>query len=294
MATKPTFITHVFWILAVAMAVNFMLLLLAIGITSARGMIPRERWYEVFQVLTQARVALPRSDIEDLRRFREKEATEAEAERFERGAGPVPEYARKRAEEEAAMRGEEARLLGERLKLEEEKIAALRREIETVKQTAEDAISALAVEKEKATTVALAEETARLQKTFANMDAGDIATDFNVLAAGREEGLAYVAELLKLLKPTQASEILTEMTPELRQRIWPLLQNEYANLPPEKVAAEWKERGINPLQMKEYLRSMPPAQGLGVLRRLDRATREEVENLLAPLNPSETLQAAGG
>jgi hypothetical protein len=41
---------------------------------------------------------------------------------------------------------------------------------------------------------------------------------------------------------------------------------------------------VTPRQMAQYFRSMPPTQMLKIWRRLDRISREDVLDLMAPIN----------
>ncbi len=283
MAMKPAWLPHLFWILLAAFGIDFFLLLLVLGLSTATGMIPRAAWNQALQVIEGTHVALPEQDYEELERLREQEEERQEKLRRETGEGEIYGYAREREEATAKMRREEARLMLERLEIERKKLEDLRETVEAEKAQAEAARVALEQEREKAAVVEAAQPTERLKKTFASMDADDLAADLATMAAGSQANLEYAVSLLRLMKPMQVSEVLTEMPADVRQEIWPLLHNQYADMSPDKVVAEWRRRDLTPGQMKEFLRSMPPTQVVAVLRRLDRSTRQEVEELLAPL-----------
>jgi flagellar motility protein MotE (MotC chaperone) len=290
---KPTWISHVFWITAIILAANFVVILLLVGISIGAGYVPRETWKAAGEVLSGARAAILPKEYEELQSLRKQVAEMEKAVAYEKGQGPVKELALKKAEETAKLREEEARLLLERLQVEQQKLAGIRQEMDASKSGIEAARAALTLEKEKATSVEASDLSKRLKSILAGMDADGLAQDLAVMAAGNDEKLAYAAGYLQLLKPAQVSEVLAAMDPAVRQRIWPLLRNLYADVPPEKVVAEWKDKAVEPLQMKEYLRAMPVEQALGVLRRLERVQRLQVEEILAPLTPA-TETAMGG
>jgi Mg/Co/Ni transporter MgtE len=111
------------------------------------------------------------------------------------------------------------------------------------------------------------------------MDAGDIATDLSAIADA-EPG--YAVRLLELMPPDQVAEVLTEMPAQTRQILLPLLHNEYAGMDPEAVVNEWRRRDLIPRQMEHHLRAMGTDDALKVMRLLDRNTRENVWERIAP------------
>jgi flagellar motility protein MotE (MotC chaperone) len=269
-------------LIMVFLGLNFLGALAFIGVLAATGSLTRENVEGIVRIVRGEGVSITRAQARQFRELLAEEEAREEARREEKGTGLVQAEALAAQENVVAMLRTEVEQMTERLQLEQQKNAELRQQIERVKREADEARERLAKAQEQRVTVRTAEKTERLSKTFAQMDAGDIATDLTAIARGDEADQEYAVQLLSLMKPNKVAEVWAEIPPGVRQPFIPLMLNEYANLEPQQVVAEWTRLGTTPRQMKEHLKSMPTTQALRVLRLLDRNTREDVWELIAP------------
>lgn len=164
--------------------------------------------------------------------------------------------------------------------LEEQKriIENLRGEVESEKRQVENLQRSLSQERQKSAAVERDEATSKLRKMLAEMDAGDIAaflTDIirDPSLGGPTEGARIIREHLKA---DYAAEVLGEMGPVERQRVIPLLENQFAGVPPDAVARIFLDRKMGPGEMLVYLLQMNPNQALGVYLRLPAGIQEQL------------------
>jgi hypothetical protein len=270
-------------------ALNFIGLAAFIGGMVGFGFMSTETLQDLVKVFRGSHVALSRRDAAEFQRLLDEEAARRDELKAETGAGAVYAESLEARQRQAEMLEQEMEVMVERLGQERRKLLAIRSQIEAGKQEAAQTIDDLEALKERRTRAELSEKTQRLQKTFANMDAADIATDLEAAAAGGESGLEYAAHMLGLMKPMQVSEVLTEMAAGVRQQILPLLENPYANTPAEQVVEEWRasDPPVSARQIQAYFQRMPPTQVMQVWRRLDRLMRDDVLDLMAPLPDRE-------
>lgn len=192
-----------------------------------------------------------------------------------------------------------ARTLLERKKMLEEEIRAqtdlIRKEQETHRRLLQqnrqllDQITAQQAQLEELakqkTVVDLSERQKKLRDTLQNMDAEQIARFLQQVIADPREGPAEAARIIREhLRPDLAAEVLGEMTDREVRQILPLLENEYADLPPEKVAQAWTTPGTkdykNVPQIVEYLKKMAVPEAFAVYRLLDPKIRAQVVQIL--------------
>lgn len=274
---------QIWWMALTILAFNAIGVLLALGVASVTGHLDRDVFWDMIYVFRGTRVAVPYQDAKEYRALKAAAVEREEQRELEQGEGPV--YADSLAAQQKVMEmmRQESDLLQGRLELERQKNVELRTTLESLKQELEEQRAILADEKEKKVIVAQAEKTQRLVKTFSNMDPGDIAVDITTLARGDEARQQYAAQLLGMMQPALVAEVLSEVPPEQRQVLLPAMDNPYASMAPEKVVSEWKRLNVSTRQMKEYIMRMPSSQALRVLRRLDRTTRDDVWELIAPI-----------
>ncbi|MHC4870230.1 MAG: hypothetical protein ACYTFY_00130 [Planctomycetota bacterium] len=277
--------TSIFGFFAMLCAVNFIGLVALVGSMFGFGLISKATFKDMLDIFRGTHLSITKMELNKLLRTQIEAESMKDVLKKEKGKGYIYNLAQRAAEAQKKVTQEEAEIDLERLQLEIEKNTKLRLEIEAVKKDAETAREALAAEKEKQTQYKLAEKTQRLQKTLANMDPADIARDLEEKSKGGFENIEYAAHILSLMKPTQVSEVLTEIKPEVRQSLLPLMENRYANMDPDAVVNEWKNAKppVSSRQIKEYFRSMPTTQMMKIWRRLDRIHREDVIELMAPM-----------
>lgn len=272
-------------IFAMICAVNFIGLAALVGSMLGFGIISKTTFKNMLDIFRGTHLAITQSEYTSLIKTKESAEQMLEVLRKEKGEGYVYREAVEAGEEQEKIKSEKTDIDRERLLLEIDKLKKLRSQIEAEKLEAEKARDALATDKEKTTQYSLAEKTQRLQKTLANMDPADIARDLEEISKGGYESIEYSAHILSLMNPAQVSEVLTEILPGVRQKLMPLMENRYANMDPDAVVNEWKNSKppVSARQIKEYFRSMPPTQMLKIWRRLDRLMREDVLELMAPM-----------
>lgn len=164
---------------------------------------------------------------------------------------------------------------------EKDKLAQLRSEIEKAKKEAALAQAALDENREKAALKAQAERTEKYRKALAGLDAATVGKVLAGVLHQTDGGPIEVARIMQEhLKPSFISEVLEEMAEGDRQLIVPVLENEYAGYPPEKVAAEWKKNQVPPIEAVEYLKQMTVAKAFAVLNNLEPAEKRKMEQLL--------------
>jgi flagellar motility protein MotE (MotC chaperone) len=276
-----------FWgVIFMVCAVNFIGLLVLIGGMAILNIVSKDTLMDMLQIFRGTHMTVTTKEYNEYVTLKEKQADKDAEFKKQMGDGLIHNRSVEEKTKHAQVRDEEARLMLDRLRLEQEKLEKLRSDIESGKKQADAAREILELEKEKKVKFELSEKTKRLQKTFSNMDAADIANDLEEMSKGGAKNEEYAAHLLSLMSPTQVSEVLTEMDPGVRQELLPLLENPYANMAPDLVVQEWKNAKpvVTPRQMAQYFRSMPPTQMLKIWRRLDRISREDVLDLMAPIN----------
>lgn len=277
--------TSMFGLFSMICAVNFIGLAALVGSMLGFGLISKATFKSMLDIFRGTHISITKMELNKLLNTKIEAEAMKEVLKKEKGKGYVYNLAKKAENKQKKVSQEEAEIDLERLQLEIEKNKNLRMEIEALKKAAENAREALAVDRKKQTQYEMAEKTVRLQKTLANMDPADIARDLEAVSKGGYENSEYAAHVLSLMKPTQVSEVLTEINPEERQNLLPLMENRYANMDPDAVVNEWKyaKPPLSARQIFVYFRSMPPTQVMKVWRRLDRVEREDVLELMAPM-----------
>ncbi len=277
--------TSIFELFSMICAVNFIGLVALVGSMFGFGIISKSTFKDMIFVFRGAHVTLADKEYERLLKVEADAKEMAKVLQKEKGGGYIYRQSKAAKDNQEKAFQEQVDIDLERLQLEVDKNEKLRAKIEAIKSSAREAIAALAAEKERNTQYGLAEKTKRLQKTMANMDPADIARDLEEFSKGSGGNPEYAAHVLSLLKPSQVSEVLTEIDSGVRQKILPILENKYANMDPDAVVNEWKNAKpqVSARQISVYFRSMPPTQMMRIWRKLDRILREDVLELMAPM-----------
>lgn len=166
------------------------------------------------------------------------------------------------------------RLLDDQKKI----IETLRAEVEGEKRQVENLQRSLTQERQKNAIVDRDEATAKLRKTLSEMDAGDIALFLtDIIRDPSQGGPPEAARIMREhLKADYVAEVLGEMAAVERQRVLPLLENQFAGVPPEAVVRIFTDRKMGPGEMMVYLSQMNPNQALGVYLRLPAPVQEQL------------------
>lgn len=200
----------------------------------------------------------------------EKKATEQEGE-FETRV-----TAAQAAKEAREIQEENYAVLQASLKKEQQKLKALTSEYERLKAEVEATRKLNETIQQQDQSIAAAKRSEELKKTLANMDAADVGQFLEVFMAQNQPEVA-ADYLLRYTKPDFRAEVLTEMTPDGRQKILPMLAYKYAGLSPSQVLERWNtQEHPAPEVMGAQLRKMPSAQAFGVYFLLDPATRTKL------------------
>lgn len=164
--------------------------------------------------------------------------------------------------------------------LEEQKrmIENLRSEVEAEKRQVTGLQKALNDEREKNVIVERDEATAKLRKTLTEMDAGDVAAFLTEIVRDPSQGgPVEAARIIRShLKADYSAEVLGEMPAPERQRVLPLLENQFAGVPADAVVKLFSDREMGPGEITAYMLQMNPSQALGVYLRLPSGTQEQL------------------
>jgi len=266
------------------LALTFAGLLAFLGAMTASGRLSPEDFKSLLYILRGTHVAISEGDMEEYKGFIREAAKAEERAKLEKGESDI-RYEAVAAQEDRLERLEkEKALMLTRLKTQAEENERLRRQVEAMKLDAERKQERLrrdlAIDKKRA----LSGNAEKFGKVLGNMDAEDVARDLEEMADSGQAGLENAARILRNhLKPNKGSEVLTEMNPRPRQNLLPLLENPYADVDPVMVVQQWKSEGLTPGEMRAYLVSMPVTQAFRVWRKLDRVPRDEVLELISPI-----------
>ncbi len=250
-----------------------------IGAQYVRGKITARDLHSIMRVIGGThRIIIPEASYERYVEFARDEAA-ALAELQKNRALPesrVPPGLRDQ-EAQAALQSQlevQTRLLDEQKKV----IERLRTDVEAEKTQVGDLQRSLDDEREKNALVARDEATAKLQKTLAEMDAGDIAQFLtDVIRDPSQGGPVEAARIVRNhLKADYSAEVLGEMGAPERQRVLPLLENQFAGVPPDAVVKIFTDQKMGAGEMMAYLMQMNPNQALGVYLRLPASVQEQM------------------
>jgi flagellar motility protein MotE (MotC chaperone) len=252
-----------------------------IGIQFYREKLSLAELHGILRVIGGAdRIMLP---SEEYRRFQiySRDEARARAELEEnRGLPQTREPAVMRAEEARAAQREDLETANRLLEEQKRVVERLRSEVEARIRQIRDLTAALDDEKKRNAQVESDAATAKLRKTLAEMDAGDIAAFLtNIVRDPSQGGPPEAARLVRQhLKADFSAEVLGEMPEAERQRVLPLLENRYAGVPPPAVTKSFSDEKTSLGEQLIYLLQMNPQQALGVYLRLP----PEVQEKMAP------------
>lgn len=250
-----------------------------IGVQMYRGKLSVRDLHSIMRVIGGVdRIMIPNADYEayvDFAKDKEKARAELEA---NRGLPETRVPAAMRAQEMQAMQREDLAVVNRLLETQKGALEALRSEVDAQKLQVQNLTRALNDEKTKNAIVAKDEATQKLRKTLAEMDAGNIATFLaNIIRDPSQGGPVEAARIIReYLKADFTAEVLGEMPAPDRQRVIPLLENQFAGVPPEVVVKIFADRNMSPGEQLVYLMQMNPQQALGVFLRLPPASQEQI------------------
>ncbi len=250
-----------------------------IGVQYVRGKISVGDLHSIMRVIGGTnRIMIPNDAYERYLDFaKDEDAARAELE-LNRGLPEtrVPAAMRARETQQAQQDNLDVqnRLLDEQKRL----VTQLRGEVDAQKTQVENLIRALDNEREKNALVEKDATTANLRKMLSEMDAGVIATYLTeVVRDPSQGGPTEAARIMRdHLKADFTAEVMAALPAPERQRVLPLLENQFAGVPPEAVVQIFNDRRMSAGEMLVYMMQMNPNQALGVYLRLPQNVQEQM------------------
>jgi hypothetical protein len=164
--------------------------------------------------------------------------------------------------------------------LEEQKrlVTQLRGEVDAQKRQVETLIRSLDNEREKNAIVAKDATTANLRKMLSETDAAVLGTYLTeVIRDPSQGGPTEAARVMRdHLKADFTAEVIATLPAAERQRVIPLLENQFAGVPPDAVVQIFNDRKMSAGEMLVHLMQMNPNQALGVYLRLPSNMQEQL------------------
>ncbi|MDR3077622.1 MAG: hypothetical protein LBV15_02535, partial [Planctomycetota bacterium] len=207
-----------------------------VGVQLFRGELSPADLHGVMRVIGGAdRIMIPSAVYNRFLEYaKDEEAARAELE-SNRGLPRARTPEAMQAQDLLALQREELELAKKQIEEQKAQFNSLRAELEARKRQVEALNSSLDDERKKNAMVNLADDTQKLRKTLAEMDAGNIAAFLaNIIRDPSQGGAPEAARIIRQhLKADFSAEVLGEMPEPERQRVLPLLENPYAGVPPE-------------------------------------------------------------
>ncbi len=169
-------------------------------------------------------------------------------------------------------------VLNRQLADEKRLVEQVRVEVEAQKSQLADMRRALDDERRKNAIVDRDAATQKLRSTLSQMDAEDVAGYLTTVVRDPSQGGPTEAArmLREHLQADFGAEVLTEMPAPERQRVIPLVENQFAGVPPEAVVKIFQDQELSPGEQMVYLLQMNPQQALGVYLRLPAEVQERI------------------
>lgn len=273
------FLSTVFYMILSILGLSVISLGSLIAVQYYRGKVSGRDLHSIMRVIGGThRIIIPSEQYNRYAEFaKDEEKARAELE-LNRGLPETRVPPAMRAQEaQAALQANidvQNRLLDEQKRI----IENLRGEVEAEKRQVENLQRSLSQERQKVATVDADAATAKLRKTLADLDAENVALFLtDIVRDPSQGGTTEAARIIRdHLKADYAAEVLGEMPALERQRVLPLLENQFAGVPPEAVVRIFTDRRMGPGEMMVYLMQMNPAQALGVYLRLPPGLQEQL------------------
>lgn len=250
-----------------------------IAVQYFRGKVSATDLHSIMRVIGGThRIIIPSSAYERFTEFaKDEEAARVELE-SNRGLPENRIPAAMRAREAEASLQTTIDVLNRQLADEKRLVEQVRAEVEAQKSQLADMRRALDDERRKNAIVDRDAATQKLRSTLSQMDAEDVAGYLTVVVRDPSQGgPAEAARMLREhLQADFGAEVLTEMPAPERQRVIPLVENQFAGVPPEAVVKIFQDQNLSPGEQMVYLLQMNPQQALGVYLRLPAEVQERI------------------
>lgn len=286
-AGVPGILTTIFYMIICLMAMHFLALGLAVGGQLYRGEIKTQDLKDIMGVLAGSRkYSLSIREMQEYQKLKDDAAEREKQEQELRGSSETRERsaaalasAQKVQEEKAAAL--KTMIDEERQKLEELRAIVERTAAEAKKES--DRLDDLRLQRQKTDA---SDRQAKLKKTIASMDAGNLAQFLQAhMAQLGAEGPADVARMLReYVSPGMIAETLAEMNTAEVNQIVPLLENEFADWNPQRLVDEWTRVNgkdyQSPKGIAEQLQKLSVPRSIKILMLLPADIRAQVVQIL--------------
>ena len=274
-------------IFIVVCALNFLALMGLAGALYTGGAINRNTLFEAVYLFRGTHRAVPQEAVDDYERMRKENEQYATLFREEKGTGEIFTRARDTGQKEMlAAREETERVLLQRLEAYKKALDDERGTIETLMKKEQELRDEIVRLKTDAAQKAAARNTEVFNSVLQGMDAEDVARVLAGMVAEKDRTAADRAvQWLRSWNQKYASDVLTEMDAGAREVLVRMLEDEYADIPPENIALRWKAESMPTNEMVIHLRTMPLAKAMKVMRKLDRNVQDDLWEQFAPLQP---------
>ncbi len=250
-----------------------------IGVQLYRGKLSAGELHSIMRVIGGTdRIMIPNDAYERYLAFaKDEEAARAELE-LNRGLPQTRVPAAMRARETQQAQQDNLDVQNRLLEDQKRLVEQLRGEVDANKRQVETLIRALDNEREKNALVEKDATTANLRKMLSEMDAGVIAIYLTeIIRDPSQGGPTEAARVMRdHLKPDFTAEVLAAVPAPERQRVMPLMENQFAGVPPDAVVKIFNDRKMSAGEMLVYMRQMNPNQALGVYLRLPADVQERM------------------
>ncbi len=277
------FMSTMFYMLLSILGLSVISLGGLIAVQYYRGKITVRDLHSILRVIGGThRIIIPEDTYNRYLEFaKDEDAARAELER-NRGLPETRVPAAMRSQEELQRQQANLEVLNRLLEEQKRLIAQLRGEVDAEKRAVESVKKALDDERQKNALVEKDAATQKLRKTLSEMDAGDVALFLTqVIRDPSQGGPVEAARIFRdHLKADYSAEVLGEMLPADRQQVIPLLENQYAGVPPDAVVKLFTDKKMSSGEMLVYMRQMSPSQALGVYLRLPVPVQEQISPVL--------------
>lgn len=272
-------LSTIFYMILSILGLSVLTLGSLIGVQYYRGKVSGRDLHSILRVIGGTeRIMIPNAAYERYQDFaKDEEKAHAEL-ALNRGLPETRVPEAMRAQEERLALQESLDVQNRLLNDQKRMIEQLRGEVEAQKRQVDNALRALDNERQKNAVVARDETTAKLRKTMTEMDAGDIALFLTeIIRDPSQGGPNEAARIIRdHLKADFSAEVLGEMPAPERQRVLPLLENQFAGVPPDAVVKIFNDRRMSAGEMMIYMLQMNPTQALGVYLRLPPNVQEQM------------------
>ncbi|MCD8352192.1 MAG: hypothetical protein LUC93_16430 [Planctomycetaceae bacterium] len=272
-------LSTIFYMLLSILGLSVISLGSLIAVQYFRGQVTGRDLHSIMRVIGGThRIIIPNDTYERFTEYAQDEERARTELELNRGLPETRDPAARRAQEAQVALTEslevQTRLLNEQKRI----VEGLRQDVEYQKGEVVKLQQALAQERERRATVEQDAATAKLRATLSGMDAGDVGVFLSEIVRDPSQGGPNeAARILRThLSSAFSAEVLGEMPIPDRQRVIPLLENQFAGVPPDAVVRIFTDNRMSTNEMIVYMLQMNPTQALGVFLRLPSTIQDQM------------------